>query len=333
MSIPPPASVHVEGVELVDCHYLTEEHVASFLMVNGSEAAFVDNGAQSALPHLLEALEPHGLMPEDVRYVIVTHVHLDHAGATAALMEACPNATLLAHPKAAKHLINPERLIAASKQVYGEAFFHEVFGEIYPISEARVQVMSDGERMDWNGRGLTFYHTLGHCSHHCVIHDSETNGVFTGDQLGICHQRLQNGERPCVFAAATPTEFDPALYREGVERIAACNAEYVFVSHYGIFGSRPGFRVPGHIESSLRNLAAFEAILTDAAASPETGNALKEYVRVRVHEAITEHLEWAGLSVDESTQPFIEHDVRLDTEGVTYAAERRKRAASSTNPH
>ena len=145
--------MHVnDSIEAIDCHYGGPEKTAAYLMVERGRACFVDNNTNSAVPRLLEALERRGIAREAVDYAIITHVHLDHAGGTAALLEACPNAKVLAHPKATRHLISPERLIAGSKAGYGEEQFHFLYGEIRPVPEERVISVEDNALVVWSGR-------------------------------------------------------------------------------------------------------------------------------------------------------------------------------------
>jgi glyoxylase-like metal-dependent hydrolase (beta-lactamase superfamily II) len=309
-----------DQVALIDCHYLAPEHVAAFLMVQDGRGAFVDNGVTSSVPHLLAAAAGKGLAPEDIDYIIVTHVHLDHAGGTSALLDACPNATILAHERAARHIIDPSRLIKGSLAVYGQEFFDRVFGTIHGCDANRVQVVKDGETIDWHGRGLRFLYTLGHCSHHAIIHDLETNGVFTGDALGICHYRLQTGHRPFVLPAATPTEFDVAWSKQAVETILATGCERLFVAHYGQFEG-----VAPYAESVFESLERFQGILDEAVPSGLEGEALQQLVEKRVRIEIDQHLLSCGVEVTAEMREALEVDVRLDSAGLTHAALRLRR--------
>jgi len=120
------ASANHDSVVTVDCNHLMPKFAAAYLIVEGDRAAFVDNNTSRATPLLMQALDTHGLRPEQVIYAIVTHVHLDHAGGTSALLRECPNAVAMAHPRAARHLVSPSRLVAAVKSVYGESTFDDL---------------------------------------------------------------------------------------------------------------------------------------------------------------------------------------------------------------
>jgi glyoxylase-like metal-dependent hydrolase (beta-lactamase superfamily II) len=146
-------------IQTIDCQYLFPQFAAAYLKTAGDEAFFVDNNTTHSVPLLLDALKRASLRPEQVRYVIITHVHLDHAGGTSALIKACPNATLLAHPKAAIHMVDPSRLVSSARKVYGDAEFERLYGEILPIAQNRVRSITDGETVDFGRSKLEFFYT------------------------------------------------------------------------------------------------------------------------------------------------------------------------------
>jgi glyoxylase-like metal-dependent hydrolase (beta-lactamase superfamily II) len=154
-----------ESVQTIDCDYIRPNFAAAYLLREGNRAAFIDNNTAHSVPLLLKALENSGLTPEQVDYVIITHVHLDHAGGSSALMKACPNAKLLAHPRAVPHVVDPRRLIAGARAVYGDETFEKLYGVIEPIAAERVRAVNDGEAIIWGAKMLRFFHTRGHANH------------------------------------------------------------------------------------------------------------------------------------------------------------------------
>ena len=156
----------------------------------------------------MEVLKKEGLKPEDVQYLIITHVHLDHAGGSSALLKACPNAVLLAHPRAATHIIDPTKLIKSARLVYGESAFEKLYGEIEPVASARVRVMNDGETVQFGSRNLHFFYTRGHANHHFCILDSGSEGIFTGDSFGLAYPALQKNGL-LIIPSTSPTDFNP----------------------------------------------------------------------------------------------------------------------------
>lgn len=216
----------------IDCDYLFPHYAAAFLLVEGKRAAFIENNTAQSIPKLIRALADQGLKPADVEYVVITHVHLDHAGGSSALMKLCPNATLLAHPRAARHIRDPERLIAGAKAVYGEARFTQLYGEIEPVPAERVREMADGEALAWGNRQWEFFHTRGHANHHFCLWDSSLRASFTGDSFGVGYPQLQTAGR-FIFPSTSPTDFDAEEALKSVARIAALPGDRAFLTHFG----------------------------------------------------------------------------------------------------
>src|SRR5215831_14046451 len=153
-TVTPTLYRHPHGITAVDAEYLYPGHAAAHLIEDSGRAAFVDVGANSSVPYLLGALDELGIARQAVDYLLLTHVHLDHAGGAGALLRELPNARALLHPCGAPHMIDPARLIAGSRAVYGEERFRRLYGELVPIPAERVQVVSDGERVRLGSRTL-----------------------------------------------------------------------------------------------------------------------------------------------------------------------------------
>jgi glyoxylase-like metal-dependent hydrolase (beta-lactamase superfamily II) len=196
---------------------VTPRFTACYLRVGGDECAFIEAHTPHALPRLLSALEDQGKKPEDVRWIVVTHAHLDHASGASALVAACPNATLLAHPRTAKHLVDPAKLVQGATVVYGEARFRELYGEVKPIPAERVRALEDGESFDLGGAKLTVWHTSGHAYHHFVVDDPATETVYTGDTFGLVYPALQ-GHGRFAIPSTSPTGFNAIEARKKIGR-------------------------------------------------------------------------------------------------------------------
>src|ERR1700684_2285599 len=155
-----------DGVFAVDTGHVRREADASYLIVDGARAAFVDTGTHRSVPNLLAALGALDIGVEQVDYVLLTHVHLDHAGGAGALMASLPRARVVVHPRGAPHLADPAQLLAAAKTVYGEEVFAAQFGDAVPIPAQRILTVADGDRLAFGARTLEFLHTPGHALHH-----------------------------------------------------------------------------------------------------------------------------------------------------------------------
>ncbi len=305
----------------LDSGYLgAEAFAATYLVTEGDRALFVETATGRAVPRMLEALAVRGLGPDAVDFVVITHVHLDHAGGASALMRACPRAVLLAHPKAARHAVDPSKLVKSAKAVYGEDRFAELYGEIEPIPEARVRVMADGERLRFGGRELTFLHTRGHANHHLVVHDSASNGVFTGDAFGIAYPALQAGGL-FAFPSTSPTDFDPEAAKRSVDAIVATGAERVYLTHFG--EQTAVAAIAAQLHASLDRHAA---VLHAAVASGLEGEALLGLCRDGVGRIFADARAAVGLADDPLADRLLALDVDLNAQGVAVAAERLRAA-------
>lgn len=312
-----------ESIEAIDCHYGGEQKCSAYLMTEGGRAIFVDNNTERAVPYLLEALARRGIPREHVDYAIITHVHLDHAGGTAALLEACPNAKVLAHPKAARHVISPERLVAGSIAVYGEEQFRLLYGAVRPVAAERVISVGDEEALVWQGRRLRFLHTPGHATHHICIHDEATNTIFTGDAFGIGRSSRMRPGTPFLVCSTTPSDFDASAARLSLVRILETGAATACIGHYGPFEDLElGAR------QITRALGLHEAIQFSAVDSGLEGAELQDYCVESVGKAMESFLKWCNVDDYAGDLAWIGGDIALNGMGIAHAAARmRKKAA------
>lgn len=298
-----------------------ERFAAAYLLHEGDQGLFVETNTALAVPRLLAALADAGLSPEQVPWVIVTHVHLDHAGGASVLMDALPNATLLAHPRAAPHLIDPSRLVSSASKVYGEERFRALYGEIRPIPEERVRIMDDGEHLAFGGGTLTFLHTRGHANHHFCIHDDATEAVFTGDTLGIGYPDLQEDGR-LIFPSTSPTDFDAAAARDSLTKIVATGATRAFLTHFGEHGDVPG--IAAELDAQLQVYGA----LADQAYAEVDDAELDGWCSARV-DTLFDTLLKARPGVDTpDNRALLAIDAELNAQGLAFSVRRRRRKAA-----
>jgi glyoxylase-like metal-dependent hydrolase (beta-lactamase superfamily II) len=220
------------GITAIDTEYVRPGLDASHLVVQEGRAAFIDTGTAPSVPLLLAALEHKGLEPGQVDWLFVTHVHLDHAGGAGALMEHLPNAVAVLHPRGARHMADPSKLIEGSKAVYGEEAFNQLHGGIRPIPEERIRVVEDGERLRLADREFEFIHTEGHAKHHYCVVDPTAAAVFTGDCFGISYRELDTAAGPFIFPTTTPVQFDPEPAHATVRRLLSYKPERAFLTHF-----------------------------------------------------------------------------------------------------
>ena len=230
---PPFVEPLAHGVYVIDTGFVRPRFDASHLIVEQGRAAFVDTGTNHAVPRLLEALESLGLARDAVDYVIVTHVHLDHAGGAGALLQHLPSARLVVHPLGARHLVDPSRLMASARAVYGDAEVARSYGELVAVPRERVIQTHDGMALSLAARPLEFFDTPGHARHHHCIWDERSRGFFTGDTLGVAYPEFTNQSGVWLIPATPPTQFDPDALRASVRRLLSFDPQRVYLTHYG----------------------------------------------------------------------------------------------------
>ena len=221
------------GIHTIDTAFQRDHFDAAYLVVENGRGAFIDCGTNHSVPYLLTALQQAALAPEHVDFVIVTHVHLDHAGGAGLLMQHLPNATLVAHPRAAPHLIDPAKLIAGATAVYGEEEIQRSYGAIQPVPEARVRVVEDGETIMLAGRPLLSIDTPGHARHHHCLWDARSRCWFTGDTFGLSYRELDGPQGAFILPTTTPVQFEPSALKASIARMLAYAPDGMYLTHYG----------------------------------------------------------------------------------------------------
>ncbi len=321
------ATTTMESIRVIDGHYIVPGRAAAYLIKDGEEGAFVDTVTRFSAPHLLAGLEASGLAPEQVRYIIVTHVHLDHSGGTAELAKHCPNARIICHPRAERHLVDPTKLVAGAKEIYGEESFQALYGEIEPITADRVESLEDEATRPLGERTLTFLHTPGHAKHHLVVQDSATNSMLTGDAFGLCYPQLQHGTRPYLNYVCAPPHFDPGPAKESIRRIMTTGVDRVCVTHFG-----PTEAVTQGGEQLVEVLDKYDAAVNEAAATDLEDEALLAYCGDRALSITKDELRKCGLDPeDEAVTQWALSEHLLTTQGLRVLAEQRREAAEETS--
>ena len=305
-----------DGVVAIDTEYARSLQDASHLVIESGRAAFVDTGVNDSVPLLVDALHQQGLDVGDVDYVILTHVHLDHAGGAGRLMRELPNAQCVVHRYGAPHMIDPARLIAGTEAVYGVEETRRIYGTIVPIDESRVHVPEDGEWLSLNGRELQLLNTEGHARHHHVIWDPSSKGVFTGDSFGVSYRELDTDQGEIVFPTSTPVQFDPLEAHRSVDRIMGCEPEQLYLTHYSRVRNLD--RLAGQMHSGID-------AYVEMAERVEYDDNRTEKLREMLLEYYMDRLDDHGYGGDrDAVNSIMEIDVRLNAQGLEVWLERRK---------
>lgn len=227
------------GIYCIDARYIQHGIACCYLMVEGDQVAIIETGTAHTAEGIAEALAELELPKESVRYIIPTHVHLDHAGGAGLLMQQYPEAQMLIHPRGARHMVNPTQLMAGSKAVYGEEKFQQFYGELIPVPKERVTSVEDGEKYELNGRALEFRHTPGHAEHHFCVWDSVSEGWFSGDTFGISYHEMGNDLKKhrsdrFIIPTTSPVQFDPDKLLASIDLMMSYNPKKFYLTHYSV---------------------------------------------------------------------------------------------------
>jgi len=313
---------HPHGVTAVDTEYLYPGHAAAHIIHDAGRAAFVDVGTNYSVPYLLAALEALGIERGAVDYVFLTHVHLDHAGGAGALMRELPNATAVVHPRGAPHMIDPDKLIAGSKAVYGEERYDKLYGKLVPIPAERVRLAADGDRVRLGGRELELIHTPGHALHHYAVVDPAHASIFSGDTFGISYREFDTDRGAFITPTTTPTQFDPDQLTASIDRMMAYSPESIYLMHYSRVTGLP--RLAQSLKAQIAEFVRFtERGL--GAADPYfaiRGDMLALWLRLAHEHGVTQ--------TDAQVEALLKNDLDLNTQGLIVWGERRRKAASGS---
>lgn len=306
----PPRFIDYEhGITTVDAEYGRPGVAAIHLLIEHGHAAIVDAGTWHSIDGLMEVLTSKHIRPRDVEYVILTHVHLDHAGGAGELMRRLPQARAVVHPRGARHLIDPDRLVAGVTAVYGAEETVRRFGQIVPIAAERIIEAPDGLRLELNGRELLFLDTPGHARHHISLFDKLSNTFFTGDTFGLSYREFDTDRGEFIFPTTTPVQFDPVALHASIDRLMGMKPGHMFLTHYG--------RV-GHLDRLARDLhECIDAFTSVAQRSANAGNRRHLLIRNGLEHILLERLSAHGCRLERGRmQELLEMDIELNAQGL-----------------
>jgi len=306
---------HPDGITAVDTEYLHPGHAASHIVQHGGRAAFVDVGTNDSVPYLLAALDVLGIARESVDYLLLTHVHLDHAGGAGRLMRELPNAVAVLHPRGAPHMIDPAKLIVGVRAVYGEERFRRFYGDLVPIPAERVRVTRDADTLSLAGRELEILHTPGHAMHHQVFVDRAHACIFTGDTFGISYRELDSPRGAFIVPTTTPTQFDPEQLIASVDRLLSYSPEAMYLMHFSRVTDVA--RLAESLQGQIRDHAR---IAQQSAAAPDRAAAIRSGLSDLWRELAARH---GCRMTPERVLALLEGDLELNTLGLLAWLERR----------
>jgi hydroxyacylglutathione hydrolase len=264
------------GITAIDSGYGRAMLDAIHLIVECGRAAVVDTGTNDSVPRVLASLRAHGIEPAQVDWVLLTHVHLDHAGGAGRLLSQLPEARLAVHPRGARHMADPARLMQGTIEVYGEAQARAMYGEIVPVPAERIVEVGDGSEIALADRVIRVLDTPGHARHHVCYLDTRTGHAFTGDTFGLSYRELDDCGRNFVFPSTTPVQFDPPALHRSIDRLLALSPDALYLTHFGQVRDIP------RLGADLHRLVDAHAALAErwrGAAREERAAGLRDGVR------------------------------------------------------
>ena len=306
------------GIHTIDTGFGRPRFDAAYLVVERGRGAFIDSGTAHSLPRFLEAIEKADLERKDIDWVILTHVHLDHAGGAGALMRELPNAMLAVHPRGARHMIDPSVLIAGAAAVYGgEDIVRRDYGDILPIPEDRVIEADDGFVVDLAGRALLCLDTPGHARHHIAVHDERANAFFTGDIFGLSYRELDSPGGAFIIPTTSPVQFEPDAAHASIDRLLRYEPEAMYLTHFDRVTEVK--RLANDLHQTIDAMVAIGR--RHAAAADREQRIAFDFIDLYVDRA---HRQGVTLTTAEIVK-ILEVDIRLNAQGVVVWLDRGAR--------
>lgn len=310
-------------IHTLDSGYLNRSAFAAVYAVQSQgEWAVIDSATEQTSEKVISSLTQVGAVAEQVRYLIITHVHLDHAGGAAALIERFPNATLLAHPRALRHLADPTKLIQSATRVYGQEQFKRLYGTVQPIDPSRIRTVGEGERVDLGSGQFQIFESPGHARHHISALWEESGALFSGDSLGLAYPWLGG----FVCASTSPTDFDPAAALAEVERGRKLGLRALYPTHFGKVA------LPAeHLDRLERSIRVSERLAREELRRGDTETQGLARLKTLLKQSYAQELRDLGLTWDESQWEGFELDLNLNAQGLLHWVKTQNRNPGEHN--
>ncbi|MHA6253295.1 MBL fold metallo-hydrolase [Oceanobacillus sp. CAU 1775] len=296
-----------ERISLIDGFDMEIPSRTGIYVINEPELTLIEVGPSPSVKYIKKGLETIGFTMEEVKYIIVTHVHLDHAGGAGLLLQQCPNAKLIVHPRGARHLIDPSRLAAGARAIYGESF-SDIYDPIIPVPEDRVITKGEGDTLEIGPDCvLEFWDTPGHAKHHFSVYDSKSNGIFTGDAVGIRYEHLLRSGVELYLPSTSPNHFNPNDMHATIQRVFEKRVDRIYFGHYGM-SENP--------EEALKQAMKWLDIYMDIAEEVvEAGGDYNE-IASRIMRRLKGFLRIAGIPEDHEIYIILNLDIQVSALGI-----------------
>lgn len=297
------------GIYAVDAHYLRPKLAAVHVIDENGHVALVDTGTNDSVPFVTRALEEIGVAADQVDYILLTHIHLDHAGGAGLMMRTFPNARLVVHPRGVRHMIDPSRLIEGATAVYGAAEMQRLYGDVLPIDARRIIEATHDLRVDLGGRQLHILDTPGHARHHVCIRDERTGHIFTGDTVGLSYPEFDAGGRQFVFPGTTPVQFSPGEMHASIDLLLSFKPGAFYLTHFG--------QVTGVAEVARDVHRLIDAYVDIARRHQDAGSVRHARICDGLAELMVEEIHAMGCRLGrEEILALLENDIEINAQGL-----------------
>lgn len=298
-----------DGIYGIDSGYYRDEFDAVHLIVEKDRVALVDTSTNHTVPRVLESIRALGLGPENVDWILLSHVHLDHAGGAGLLAQHCPNAKVTVHPRGKRHMVDPSKLWVAVCEVYGKEMAEREYGTLVPIPEERIVETPEGAHVALAGRTIEFWDSPGHARHHVYIRDLRTNSFFTGDTFGISYRDFDTENGAYCFVTSSPSQFTPEDFKNSVRRLVDAKPQHVYLTHYAQLND-----VARHGEFLIKQADRFVEI---ALRHKDAGSQRAAKIRDDMQALMLRDLRAHGVTLtDAQILEVLDLDLKLNSDGL-----------------
>ena len=300
-----------ENLYLIDAFDLNVTERTGTYVLTEQELTIIETSASPSIPYILDGLRKLELSPEEIKHIIVTHIHLDHAGGVGLLLQHCPNAKVIVHPKGVRHLADPTRLIAGARAVYGDKFDF-LFDPILPVPQEQILIKGHQEELSIGPDcRLVFYDTPGHANHHFSIYHPKEHGMFVGDTAGISYPQLERDGVEFYAPSTSPNQFDPNAMLASIEAFEKMNLHAIYFGHFGMSRSP---------EEVYRQVRFWLDVFMDEATKvydehAEFASQVK-LLSTQLMTKVMKHLEEKGVSKNHSVFEIIQMDLEVSAMGL-----------------
>ncbi|MCB1918103.1 MAG: MBL fold metallo-hydrolase [Rhodocyclaceae bacterium] len=309
-----------DGIHAFDSGYGRPMLDAIHLIEDAGRVAIVDTASNASVPRVLAALAELGRSVEAVDYLLLTHIHLDHAGGAGALMARLPTARLVVHPRGVRHMADPAKLWAGTVAVYGEAQATRLYGELVPVPAERIVAADDGLELPLGARTIEVLDTPGHARHHVCYFDRSAQSFFTGDTFGLSYRELDVDGRASIWPTTTPVQFDPQAMHASIDRMLARRPVAMYLTHFSRVDDVP------RLAADLHRLIDEHVRIAEAAEGE--GEALTTAIEVGLRGLLQREAERQGWTLPAAQlAALMAMDLALNAQGLAVWLASRQPAA------